>query len=90
MTILVASSPTANTSRIARRRANSRAKSSSAALLAPTPPPEKIDAIYLSPDAFARRTDEASIADQMGDVFVPPPVSRAPSQPTTTASADGC
>jgi hypothetical protein len=25
--------------------------------------------IYLSPDAFARRTDEASIADQMGDVF---------------------
>jgi phage terminase large subunit len=32
--------------------------------------PEKIDAIYLSPDAFARRTDEASIADQMGDVFV--------------------
>jgi Terminase large subunit, T4likevirus-type, N-terminal len=33
-------------------------------------PREKIDAIYLSPDAFARRTDEASIADQMGDVFV--------------------
>jgi hypothetical protein len=31
---------------------------------------EKIDAVYLSPDAFARRTDEASIADQMGDVFV--------------------
>ena len=31
---------------------------------------EQIDAIYLSPDAFARRTDEASIADQMGDVFV--------------------
>ena len=30
---------------------------------------EHIDAIYLSPDAFARRTDEASIADQMGDVF---------------------
>jgi hypothetical protein len=30
---------------------------------------EKIDAIYLSPNAFARRTDEASIADQMGDVF---------------------
>jgi hypothetical protein len=30
---------------------------------------EKIDAIYLSPDAFARRTDEASIADQMGDIF---------------------
>jgi hypothetical protein len=30
---------------------------------------EKIDATYLSPDAFARRTDEASIADQMGDVF---------------------
>src|SRR5271156_3044753 len=24
---------------------------------------EKIDAIYLSPDAFARRTDEASIAE---------------------------
>jgi hypothetical protein len=31
--------------------------------------PEKIDAVYLSPDAFARRTDEASIAEQMGDVF---------------------
>ena len=30
---------------------------------------EKIDAIYLSPDAFARRTDESSIAEQMGDVF---------------------
>jgi phage terminase large subunit len=28
-----------------------------------------IDAIYLSPDAFARRTDEQSIADQMGEVF---------------------
>jgi Terminase large subunit, T4likevirus-type, N-terminal len=32
-------------------------------------PAEKIEAIYLSPDAFARRTDEASIAEQMGDVF---------------------
>jgi len=31
--------------------------------------PEKIDAIYLSPDAFAHRTGEASIAEQMGDVF---------------------
>jgi hypothetical protein len=30
---------------------------------------ERIDAIYLSPDAFAQRTDEASIADQMGDIF---------------------
>jgi phage terminase large subunit len=30
---------------------------------------EKIDAIYLSPDAFAQRTGEASIAEQMGDVF---------------------
>jgi hypothetical protein len=30
---------------------------------------EHVDAIYLSPDAFARRTDEASIAEQMGDVF---------------------
>ncbi|HYL68810.1 MAG TPA: hypothetical protein VEX69_06570, partial [Candidatus Limnocylindria bacterium] len=30
---------------------------------------EKVDAIYLSPDAFAQRTDEASIADQMGDVL---------------------
>ncbi len=30
---------------------------------------ERIDAIYLSPDAFARGTDEASIAEQMGDVF---------------------
>ena len=35
----------------------------------PHPTHEKIDAIYLSPDAFARRTAEASIADQMGDVF---------------------
>jgi hypothetical protein len=33
-------------------------------------PAERIEAIYLSPDAFARRTDEASIAEQMGDVFV--------------------
>ncbi len=33
-------------------------------------PKEHIDAIYLSPDAFARRTDEASIAEQMGDIFV--------------------
>jgi hypothetical protein len=31
--------------------------------------PEHVDAVYLSPDAFARRTDEASIAEQMGDVF---------------------
>jgi hypothetical protein len=30
---------------------------------------EKIDANYLSPDAFAERTDEAPIAEQMGDVF---------------------
>ena len=30
---------------------------------------EKIDAIYLSPDAFARRTDESSIAEQMGDIL---------------------
>jgi Terminase large subunit, T4likevirus-type, N-terminal len=30
---------------------------------------DKIDAIYLSPDAFAHRTDEASIAEQMGDVL---------------------
>jgi phage terminase large subunit len=30
---------------------------------------EKIEAVYLSPDAFARRTDEASIAEQMGDVL---------------------
>jgi hypothetical protein len=34
------------------------------------PQREKIDAIYLSPDSFAHRTDEASIAEQMGDVFV--------------------
>ncbi len=27
------------------------------------------DAVYLSPDAFARRTDEASIAEQLGDVL---------------------
>ncbi len=30
---------------------------------------EKIDAVYLSPDAFARRTDESSIAEQIGDVL---------------------
>jgi phage terminase large subunit len=30
---------------------------------------EKIDAIYLSPDAFAHHTDEATIAEQMGDIF---------------------
>jgi hypothetical protein len=30
---------------------------------------EKISAIYLSPDTFARRTDDASIAEQIGDVF---------------------
>jgi hypothetical protein len=30
---------------------------------------ERIEAIYLSPDAFARRTDEATIAEQMGDIF---------------------
>lgn len=30
---------------------------------------EHIDAIYLSPDAFAHRTDESSIAEQMGDVL---------------------
>ncbi len=64
----VASSPTANTSRIARRRANWPAKSWRARCNR-AGDREKIDAIYLSPDAFARRTDEASIADQMGDVF---------------------
>jgi phage terminase large subunit len=31
---------------------------------------ERIDAIYLSPDAFAHRTDEASIAEQMAEVFL--------------------
>jgi hypothetical protein len=30
---------------------------------------EREKVVYLSPDAFARRTDEASIAEQMGDVF---------------------
>jgi hypothetical protein len=30
---------------------------------------ERIREIYLSPDAFARRTSEASIADQLGDVL---------------------
>ncbi|NDQ58031.1 MAG: hypothetical protein GZ088_13245 [Acidipila sp.] len=30
---------------------------------------ETIDAVYLGPDAFARRTDEATIADQLGNVF---------------------
>ncbi len=36
-----------------------------------------MDAIYLSPDAFARRTDEASIAEQMGDVFAAAGMPRA-------------
>lgn len=31
--------------------------------------PEHIDAVYLSPDAFAHRTDEQSIAEQIGDVL---------------------
>ena len=30
---------------------------------------EKIDAVYLGPDAFARRTDEKTIAEQLGEVF---------------------
>ncbi|HMD31664.1 MAG TPA: phage terminase large subunit, partial [Candidatus Acidoferrales bacterium] len=30
---------------------------------------EDISAVYLGPDAFAHRTDDASIADQLGDVF---------------------
>ncbi len=30
---------------------------------------ERITAVYLSPDAFARRTDESSIAEQIGDVL---------------------
>jgi hypothetical protein len=31
---------------------------------------EKIDAVYLSPDAFAKRTNEDTIAQQIGDVLV--------------------
>ncbi len=38
---------------------------------------EHIDAIYLSPDAFAHRTDEASIAEQMGEVFAAAGLPRA-------------
>jgi hypothetical protein len=30
---------------------------------------EKIDAVYLGPDAFAQRTEEYTIADQLGQVF---------------------
>jgi len=30
---------------------------------------EKIDAVYLSPDAFAHRTSESSIAEQIGEVL---------------------
>jgi len=30
---------------------------------------EKINAIYLGPDAFAQRTDESTIADQLGEIF---------------------
>ncbi len=51
---------------IARSQLSGRESSASAD---PATSREKIDAIYLSPDAFARRTDEASIAEQMGDVF---------------------
>jgi Terminase large subunit, T4likevirus-type, N-terminal len=43
--------------------------SAAASLQSPAESREKIGAIYLSPDAFARRTDDASIAEQMGDVF---------------------
>ena len=57
--------PGANTWRDANHPPTSRGDTSSSASA-----PEKIDAIYLSPDAFARRTDEASIAEQMGDIFV--------------------
>jgi len=49
--------------------ARSVASLSAGAVVAGSPVCEKIEAIYLSPDAFARRTDEASIAEQMGDVF---------------------
>ncbi len=31
---------------------------------------EKIEAVFLGPDAFAQRTDEATIADQLGAVFL--------------------
>ncbi len=31
---------------------------------------EKIDAVYLSPDAFAHRTSESSIAEQIGEVLI--------------------
>jgi len=51
-------------------RTGSEGFSSGAGSLLPSADPrEKIGAIYLSPDAFARRTDDASIAEQMGDVF---------------------
>ncbi|HUJ41274.1 MAG TPA: terminase family protein [Candidatus Acidoferrales bacterium] len=30
---------------------------------------EKIDAVFLGPDAFSQRTDEATIAEQLGSVF---------------------
>jgi hypothetical protein len=50
---------------------------------------EKIAAIYLSPDAFARRTDDASIAEQMGDVFAEAGF-RGRHLRTTIASAVGC
>ena len=34
---------------------------------------EKIDGVYLGPDAFAQRTDEATIAEQLGAVFAAAP-----------------
>lgn len=37
---------------------------------------EKISAVYLSPDAFAKRTNERTVADQMGDVFAQNGVTR--------------
>jgi hypothetical protein len=44
---------------------------------------EKVEAIYLSPDAFARRTSEATIAEQVGEVL-----SKAGLPQPTTADDD--
>jgi hypothetical protein len=49
-----------------------------------TPPEERklIEAIYLSPDAFQKRTEQDSVADQMGEIF------RANGMPWPTAADD--
>ncbi len=46
--------------------------------------------VYLSPDAFARRTSESTIAEQLGDVLAQNGLAAAGCPPTTIAWAAGC